>query len=595
MTPCHTPCHPSVGAEDAPCPWETLSRAPYVRANSGPETHRWETLADTVPVLAMARTYTSAVRVLESLAVFRGDDRVRIVFAFSDSTAFNAGTRELLDSHGVSLVPWAVRFCVRPRLVVTASENVDLTGFSCPVVVLPHGIGFQKYVPDHRTGERRVSGLPRTESHDADNVHLVLSHPAQLAQLRAERVPLADRAHVVGDPARDRLVAARRLRHHYRARLRVARDQRLVVLTSTWGPQGLFGTRPGLPARLLGALPHDDYRVAAVLHPNVWFAHSPWSVRRTLADALDSGLLLIPPDAGWGAAVVAADCLIGDHGSVTLYGASLDLPVLLGAFGEESVPDTAAAELARTAPRLTDTGLREQVEAAIDAHSPARYRRATDLAFAHPGRGGRRLAEFLYGRLGLGPRDGDGTDRALPVPVPDAAGGPPRAFEVHGWLEGDREIALERFPAAAPRTPAPVPGTVRHLSAFETETRNPLVTSASVVCRDTDAHADTRAWAEEILELLPGALMAAAGTGTGTTGTTGTSTTLVTVRDGRRFTVRSGAPLDTVLAAAVVYTLLRTSDQVAGACKVRVGSLPVDAVIEADPLTPPGTPAPTAP
>ncbi|WP_262391597.1 hypothetical protein [Nocardiopsis sp. CNR-923] len=352
--------------------------------------------------------------------------------------------------------------------------------------------------------------------------------------------------------------------------------------------------------------------MAAVLHPNVWFAHSPWSVRRTLADALDSGLLLIPPDAGWGAAVVAADCVIGDHGSVTMYGAALGLPVLLGAFGEESVPGTAAAELARTAPRLTDTGLREQVEAAIDAHCPTRHRRAADLAFAHPGQGGRRMAAFLYGRLGLRPREDDGTDRALPVPVPDAAGDPPRAFEVYGWLEGDREIALERFPAATRRTPVPGPGTVRHLSAFETEARNSLVTSASVVCRDTDAHTDARAWAEEVLELLPGALMAAADTGADTPGTPGTvaapeaaenpanagngvASTLVTIRDGRRFTVRPGSPLDTVLAAAAVYTLLRASERITGACKVRVGSVPVDVKIEAEPVTPPGTPPPAAP
>jgi hypothetical protein len=557
-----------------------------VRANSGPETDTWETLVGRAPILAMARTFTSAVRLLESLAVFRSDTRVKIVFSFSDTTAFNAGTEALLDSLGVCLVPWQVRFCVRPRLVVTASENVDLTGFTCPVVVLPHGIGFQKLVPDHRTGERRLSGLPRPESQDADNVHLVLSHPAQLTQLNAVSLPLAEHAHVVGDPARDRLVAAQRLRHRYRAKLGIAPDQRLVVLTSTWGPEGLIGTRPDLPSTLLGALPHDDYRVAAVLHPNLWFAHSPWSVRHMLGAALDSGLLLIPPDAGWGATMVAADAVIGDHGSVTLYSVALGLPVLLGAFGDEAVPGTAAAELARTAPRLAAVGLREQVETTIDTHSPAQHHAATDLAFAYPGEGGRRLVEVLYGHLGLTSQEEDGTARALPLPVPDKAGGPARAFEVHGWLEGHREVVLERFPAASRRTPAPGVGVIRHLSAHETEQRNALVNSASVICRDTDTHGDAESWAEETLELLPGALLVAASTRPGT---------VVSVRDGRRFLVHASQPLVPVLAAGAVYTLLRASDQVAGPCKVRVGSVPVDCVIEPVSVTPPEAPVPPAP
>ncbi|MFV2195960.1 hypothetical protein [Nocardiopsis sp. LOL_012] len=580
MHPCRTPCRP--GTENDPCPWSALLHSPYARTAAGPETHLWETLAGRAPVLVLARTFTSAVRAVEGLAVFRGDDRVKIVFALSESTAFNAGTRELLESLQAALVPWKLRHCVRPRLVLTASENVDLTGFTCPVAVLPHGIGFQKLVPDHRTGGRRLSGLVREESQSADNVHLLLSHPAQLAQLREARIPqaLLDRARVVGDPARDRLVDARRLRHGYRARLGLHPGQRLLLLTSTWGPEGAIGSRPDLPGALLGSLPHDLYRVAAVLHPNIWFAHSPWSVRHMLADALDSGLLLIPPHAGWGAAMVAADCVVGDHGSVTLYGASLDLPVLLAAFGEESVPGTAAGALARSAVRLAAEDLRGQVESAIEDHTPDRHRAAADLAFGRPGQGGRALAELLYGFLDLLPPDEDGTARTLPYPVPDGSGTPPRAFEVHGRLEGQGEIALERFPAASRHTPAPRPGSVRHLSVLETEERHSLARSASVVCRDTDAHDTPEAWAEEVLELLPGALIAASPTGDGT---------LVTIRGRRPLLVRTSLPLDPVLASGAVYTLLRTVDRTEGTWKLHVGSLPRECSVEALPVTPPRT------
>lgn len=549
-----------------------MTGSPYVRANTGLDAHRWQTFADVPVVLALARTFTSAVRVLESLAVFRGDSRVRVVFAFDSTSAFNAGTEQLLTDAEVCLVPWESRLEVDPQLVLAATENVDLSEFSCPVVVLPHGIGFQKYVPDHRTDEVRLSGVPRSEFHDADNVHLVLSHPAQREQLRDARVPLAERAQVVGDPARDRLVAGRRMRDRYRERMGVHSDQRLVLATSTWGPEGLIGSRPSLPGALLGALPHDDYRVAAVLHPNVWFAHSPWQVRHMLADALDSGLLLIPPHAGWGAALIAADCVIGDHGSVTLYGAAMDHPMLLAALGTESVPGTAVSALARTASWLAPEGLRRQVEAAITEHRPGRHGNAADLAFAHPGQGGRRMAELLYGLLGLASRAGNGTDRALPDPEPDPAGGPPRSFEVHGGMEGSREISLERFPAATQHVPEPVRGAFRHLSAYETEERHALVNAASVVCRDTGSAGDPEPWSESALEHHPGALMAAADTEGGTR---------VTLRDGRRFLVRAEPRLGPVLAAGAVYTLLAAPLPVTGHYKVRVGPVPRDCVIEA--------------
>ncbi|MEU3016613.1 hypothetical protein ABZ635_04350 [Nocardiopsis sp. NPDC007018] len=567
MTPPATPAGPDQSRGTAPsAPAGAAAR--YARANCGPEAHRWQTFPDATVVLALARTFTSAVRVLEALAVFRGDTRVRVLFAFDGTSAFNAGTEALLEGVEAGLIPWSERLSVEPGLVVTATENADLDSFACPVVVLPHGIGFQKYVPDHRTREVRLSGVPRPEFHHADNIHLVLSHPAQREQLRAARVPLAEHAQVVGDPAHDRLVSGARLRDHYRSHLGVGPDQRLVVATSTWGPGGLLGSRPRLPGALLGALPHDGYRVAAVVHPNVWFAHSPWQVRHMLADALDAGLLLMPPEAGWGAALVSADCVIGDHGSVTLYGAALDHPVLLGALGEESVPGTAVSELVRTAPWLGGEGLRAQVERAIDTHVPGRHRRAVDLAFAHKGQGGHRLTSLLYRLLELDPPEGadvDGTGRALPVPEPDPSGHPPRAFEVHGTVEGSDEVVIERFPAATRAVPSPPRGGIRHLAVYETERRHGLVSAASVICRASDGGRD-EGWLERALERHAGAFASAAPVSGGT---------LVLLRDGRRFLVRTDPETEPVLAAAVLYTALRARVRIDGpdtGLKVRSGA-----------------------
>ncbi|WP_017614803.1 hypothetical protein [Nocardiopsis salina] len=550
--------------------------APYVRANTGPDASRWRTFDGPV-VLAVARTFTSATKVVESLATFRGDPRVLVVFAFDDTSAFNAGTQDLLSDLNACVVPWEHRLDVDPALVVTATENTDLAEFSCPVVVLPHGIGFQKYVPDHRTDDVRLSGVPRPEFQGFPNVRLVLSHPAQREQLREAGVPMAEWAEVVGDLTRDRIAGSDRMRAEYRSHLQVGEDQRLVVVTSTWGGTGLIGTRPRLPHALVGALPRDGYRVATILHPNVWFAHSPWQVEHMLADAQDAGLLLIPPEAGWGASLVAADCVIGDHGSVTLYGAMMDRPVLLAAMGEDSVPGTAAAELARRASWLGKQGLRSQVEQAISAHRPGQYAEVADLAFAHPGLGGHRLADLFYGLLGLRVDNPGAADLLLPDPSPTRSNRVPTAFEVHSASESADEVRIERFPAAPREHPDPGPGVFRHLSAYEDERRNPLVTSASVVCRSSRRGAECgvakETWTRRALEQYQGVYAVAASVHEGA---------LVALVDGRSYLVRGVPEGNLPLAAAVVYTLVRAHGEPARVCKADVaGQQPWECRIEA--------------
>ncbi|MGW7572222.1 hypothetical protein ACWGJV_38960 [Streptomyces tendae] len=88
---------------------------------------------------------------------------------------------------------------------------------------------------------------------------------------------------MAGDPCFDRMLAAHAHRDRFRHALDVRRGQRLVVLNSLWNPEGLFGSgdRDVLPG-LLPQLPTDDYRLAAVLHPNIWYrcAYGPASTAR---------------------------------------------------------------------------------------------------------------------------------------------------------------------------------------------------------------------------------------------------------------------------------------------------------------------------
>ncbi|MFD3751637.1 hypothetical protein ACFWVT_15620 [Streptomyces cyaneofuscatus] len=119
--------------------------------------------------------------------------------------------------------------------------------------------------------------------------------------------------------------------------------------------------------------------------------------------------MLVPHIHAWRSALVAADVVVGDRGAVTLYGAALGKPVLLGAHGSEAVPGTAVAALGRTAPRLDVHGdVREQIVSALATQRPERFATVAEGAFDRQGQALPRLRTALYDLLGL----------AEPVPAP---------------------------------------------------------------------------------------------------------------------------------------------------------------------------------
>ncbi|MGY0062695.1 CDP-glycerol glycerophosphotransferase family protein [Streptomyces sp. LZ34] len=558
----------------------------------------------------MARTVTSTVRVLDVLApILRDDPRVHVVFGYDPTSAFSDGVPDLLRAHGARVMPWDQLARIPCDLIVTATENADLSGTDAPVLVLPHGVGFHKLVPDARGPHDRVSGL--VPDGLLDRAWLTISHPDQADQLAALHPGTVGRTLLVGDPCYDELLCSRDLRARYREALGVAEGQRLVMLSSTWRTQSLLGRQPDLPARLLAELPLDEYRVALITHPNVVSAHGSWGLRTDQTSAREAGLLLIPPTAGWQATLIAADVLIGDHGSVTFYGAALGKPVILAAFGDESMPGTPMAELGRIAPRLTaragstgspggptgpgrpsgqgEPGLYEQIERAIADHDPDRLAKIGAAAFADPGQALARLRTGLYALLRL-------PEPAAPPPPVRAFGDPlPERQEVSSatvmtTVDGDT-VAVRRFPAsvAGARDEAADPsesdvtdvtdGVYRHLSCQDRERDRGLVESASVLTRHEPAATPTAAvrWARESLRRYPGSLMAAAATARGDC--------LVALRDGRVAEASATGPVrDPGLLAAVVYGRLRAGRPLDGIVTLRVGGREEDVALRVRPM-----------
>jgi len=160
----------------------------------------------------VARTTQSTVRVLEAAALFNSDSRVALTFAYDGSSRFGGLVPDLLRTAGIGYTPLKDISPTGFNLALTASESIDFARIKAPHVVIPHGIGFHRYVPSATSDGLRLSGLVSPSSAHCGDFWMTVGHPAQREQLRAEYPEAADRCVVLGDLAFDRIVASIPLR-----------------------------------------------------------------------------------------------------------------------------------------------------------------------------------------------------------------------------------------------------------------------------------------------------------------------------------------------------------------------------------------------
>ncbi|MEC3975469.1 hypothetical protein [Amycolatopsis sp. H20-H5] len=256
---------------------------------------------------------------------------------------------------------------------------------------------------------------------------------------------------VAGDPAYDRMVRSKHLRHRYREALGIAPHQRLVTISTTWWQRSLMGSWPSLFREIVGCLDRDLYRVAALVHPNIWHGHGPWQVHTWLADCLRAGMLLPSPVEGWQATLLASDLVVGDHGATTAYGACLDVPVLLAAFPETDVaPGSVGEVLGSTAPRLNrHEPLRVQLERALGSYQSGSLDAIAALVTSCPGEAMARLRRLFYEHLRLTEPT---TGPIVPVVPADAVAGlepPPVRADLIACRQREQpdRYELSRYPA----------------------------------------------------------------------------------------------------------------------------------------------------
>ncbi|MFJ4679276.1 hypothetical protein [Kitasatospora sp. NPDC088783] len=409
----------------------------------------WATLPDRKRVLAVVHTTVYWQRLREVCELLASDLRVQVVFTVAPH-AFNEGLAAFLTGLGGTVVPWEQAVATEFDLVLAAGSK-GIEQVRGPLVRLPHGAGHLKLaralppassvtgVREQRrdsnsnsngngNGPREVSGLGRDYllwEGRPNAAAYALAHRDDLAVLERSCPEVLPIAEVVGDGDHDRIVAALPRRAEYRAALGLGERERLVLLCSTWGPNSVFGGLDALLPRLVRELPAGRFRTALVVHPNVSAGHGGWQVRRWVEGVSGGAVSLVAPQTDWRPLLVAADYVIGDHGSVTLYASLTGARILLARFPHRDVnPHSPGVQLARTAPALDPAHpLDGQLAYADGVYRREAYAEIGARISSEPGAFLPRIRRLLYRVLGLGEPAHPAAAPVLAPPAPLFTGG----------------------------------------------------------------------------------------------------------------------------------------------------------------------------
>lgn len=398
--------------------------AEWVVGPFGPDAARAGMRVPERVVLVVVHHMTAASRLADIVPLLESDRRIQVVFTQAPTGICAGWVEEYLARQEAIVIPWhqATR---TPFDLAIAASNGHLERLRAPVLTMPHGAGFNKYAirwggSGPATADREMYGMERATLVYRGRVvpsSVVVPTKRDLARLRRTCPEAAPVAEVAGDPAYDRLVASQPFREIYRQALGVG-ERKLVVVSSTWGSGSLLQHWPSLYESPIRELSPESHLVAAIIHPGVYSWFGRRQVRAWLAESTRLGLILIPPEEGWRAALAAADVIIGDFGSNAIYGASIDVPILLADNPDgELDPASAAASLGHIAPRLRPGGpIAEQLNAAFRAWTPERHRMIRALVTDEPGQSGRLIRTIMYRLMNLcEPPD---EPAVQPVPVP---------------------------------------------------------------------------------------------------------------------------------------------------------------------------------
>ncbi|MBE2997968.1 hypothetical protein IDM40_04480 [Nocardiopsis sp. HNM0947] len=366
-------------------------------------------------------------RLRDLLPLFENDLRIQTVQIAGEGSRFAPSGRTALESSGGLVLPWNEALRHRFDLGVAAhnGHNSHLERISAPMLVLPHGMGFSGSVPPGPGFGPPLATPPTVDAVYSTLVRYGRVTPAALGVAHRNHKELVTRVvpeaepicHVVGSTAYDRAVASASLREDFRRAAGVEDGQRLVVLSSTWGPNSLVGSGFHVVQRLMEELPRD-HKAALLVHPGVWSAHGARQIQAWLASARARGLRILERRASWPSLLVAADAVLGDHGTTTFTAAALGKPVVLAGGSSPNTDPRSQARVMLENERWCgpEGSIVRQLDRAADERLPEKAELYAGLLTSEPGRSAELLRALIYRLLELPEPSHPAPTHCLPVP-----------------------------------------------------------------------------------------------------------------------------------------------------------------------------------
>jgi hypothetical protein len=401
-----------------------MSNDRWIRGPIGAGASTRVTRAGCHTALVVVPTLAAGTRLFDLVPLLEADHRVQVMFTVPHTTDSWHGVEDYVRSQHGLVLPWHQALHHTYDLILAASHR-HLEQLRGPILLVGHGAGTLK---SHLYS--RKAGTPTLPATGLDRELLTYRGrilPATLALATdTERDALellcpeaAPFAVVAGDICLDQMIASRHLREHYRHVLGLSPRRRLITVSSTWSTDSTFGRLPTLCRAVLDAVAPAHYSVAAVLHPNVWTVHGRRQVTAWMSDCLAAGLVLIPPEQGWQATMIASDWVIGDHGSTSAYAAAIGTPVTLATHpGDVLRPGSIADILRRQVPQLNNTQSLPAQAAVAAEHRDSAAAAVSPAISSRPGQAAAILRSAMYSLLQLPEPQTAPDAHDLPAPAP---------------------------------------------------------------------------------------------------------------------------------------------------------------------------------
>ncbi len=120
----------------------------------GPGRHEWQTARIERRLLVVVHNVTAATRLLDVLPLVTEDRRVQTYYTCPGSSAFTSGTIEFLADRKLPTISWRHATQWKFDAAIAASHGGPLHKLGKRLIILPHGMGYNKLLKPE-TGNRK--------------------------------------------------------------------------------------------------------------------------------------------------------------------------------------------------------------------------------------------------------------------------------------------------------------------------------------------------------------------------------------------------------------------------------------------------------